>query len=433
MSQGNLPLVLAVDDERANLMLLERMFRHEYRIFCVQTVQEALDLLAQAPFDLILLDIMMPDVDGLTTLKQIRANPKTEDIPVILISALSNSADITRGFEIGANDYVTKPIDMEVTRARVRTQITLKKLLDERKQTITELRTAQEMKDRLLQMASHDLKGPLNNIRAASMLMGEDISCVREGETLLEAIETSADKMENVIKDFLDTAALQTGVLDLHLDCQVLQPLINNVLAEHRASSVRKNITLEASELSGEVLADRARFHQVLGNLISNAIKYSPRDTTVTLWTETKDDWVTIFVADQGSGIPVSDLNRLFTQFGKLTPRPTAGESSTGLGLWIVKHLITLQNGEVGLISPQKADRPSGSSCPLIRWKPSRGRTQTCFYAVKQNSRRRPSAAVLLMRLAYRVTPSVGDRPAHLPLALRQSGVGDRRGVKAAR
>ncbi len=353
MIQGNQPLVLAVDDERANLMLLERMFRHEYRIFCVQTAQEGLDMLAQAPFDLILLDIMMPDIDGLTSLKRIRANPMTEDLPVILISALSDSADITRGFELGANDYITKPIDMEVTRARVHTQVMLKQLLDERKRTISELRAVQEMKDRLLRMASHDLKGPLNNIRAAGMLLSDDIGCVREGDTLLAAIETSADKMESVIKDFLDTAALQTGILDLHLECQVLEPLIENVLAESRASSVRKNIMLEMADLSGEVLADRARFHQVLGNLISNAIKYSPPGTTVRVWTETKDELVTIFVADQGPGIPESDLNRLFTQFGKLTPRPTAGESSTGLGLWIVKHLITLQNGEVGLISPE--------------------------------------------------------------------------------
>ena len=248
------PLVLAVDDERSNLMLLERMFRNDYRIFCVQTAQAALDMLAQAPFDLILLDIMMPDVDGLTTLKRIRANPKTDDLPVILISALSDSADITRGFEIGANDYITKPIDMEVTRARVHTQITLKKLLDERTATITELRTAQEMKDRLLRMASHDLKGPLNNIRAASMLIGDDISCVREGETLLEAIETSADKMENVIKDFLDTAALQTGVLDLQLECLALEPLIKNVLAEYGANSVRKRIALETADLTGSSL-----------------------------------------------------------------------------------------------------------------------------------------------------------------------------------
>ena len=353
MSQGNQPLVLAVDDERANLMLLERMFRHEYRIFCVQTAQEGLDMLAQAPFDLILLDIMMPDIDGLTTLKRIRANPKTEDLPVILISALSDSTDITRGLGLGANDYVTKPIDMEVTRARVHTQVMLKQLLDERKQTISELRAAQEMKDRLLRMASHDLKGPLGNILSAGMLLRDDIGSAHENITLLDAIETSANQMENVIKDFLDTAALQTGILDLHLECQVLAPLIERVLAENRASSTRKNIKLETADLSGEVLADRARFHQVLGNLISNAIKYSPPDTTVRLWTETKDELVTLFVADQGPGIPESDLNRLFTQFGKLTPRPTAGESSTGLGLWIVKHLITLQNGEVGLISPE--------------------------------------------------------------------------------
>lgn len=348
-------------------MLLERMLRHDYHVMCVSSAQAALDMLAQAPFDLVLLDIMMPEIDGLSTLKLIRANPKTEDLPVILISALSESTDMTRGFEFGANDYIVKPIDMDVTRARVRTQITLKKLLDERKQTITELRAAQEMKDRLLRMASHDLKGPLSNIRMAAMLMSRDIACITEGATLLEAVETSADKMENVIKDFLDTAAMQTGVLDLQLECLTLEPLIKNVIAENMTNALRKNITLIATDLCCEILADRARFHQALGNLISNAIKYSPRDTVVTLWTETSEESVTIYVMDQGPGIPESDLHRLFTQFGKLTPRPTAGESSTGLGLWIVKHLVTLQSGEVGLISPKEGGSTFWIKLPLFQ------------------------------------------------------------------
>lgn len=367
MTQGPLPLVLVVDDEQTNIMLLERILRREYRVKPVQSAQAALDMLAQAPFDLVLLDIMMPEVDGLTTLQRIRANPKTEDIPVILISALASSDDITHGLELGASDYITKPIDMDVTRARVRTQITLKKLLDERKQTIKELEAAQEMKDRLLRMASHDLKGPLNNIRTAAMLMSDDIGCITEGATLLNAVETSADKMENVIKDFLDTAAVQTGVLDLQLECLVLKPLIDNVIAENMANAVRKNITLATENVDGEILADRARFHQALGNLISNAVKYSPRDTTVTIRTEADDESITIFVADQGPGIPDSDLSRLFTQFGKLTPRPTAGESSTGLGLWIVKHLVTLQNGDVGLDSPESGGSTFWLKLPIFQ------------------------------------------------------------------
>ena len=120
--------MLSVDDERYNLTLLERILRNQYRVISVNNGQAALDTLNQAPFDLILLDIMMPDMDGLSTLKAIRAKAETADIPVILISALSEGADVARGLEAGANDYITKPIDMDVTLARVRTQIALKKL-----------------------------------------------------------------------------------------------------------------------------------------------------------------------------------------------------------------------------------------------------------------------------------------------------------------
>src|SRR5262245_52560830 len=128
MTQTAVPLVLSVDDERYNLVLLERMLRDSCRVISVTNAQAALDTLAQAPFDLILLDIMMPEVDGLQTLQAIRKNPNTAEIPVILISALSDGMDVARGLEAGANDYITKPIDFDVTLARVQTQVTLKRL-----------------------------------------------------------------------------------------------------------------------------------------------------------------------------------------------------------------------------------------------------------------------------------------------------------------
>jgi two-component system, sensor histidine kinase and response regulator len=352
MAQANLPLVLSVDDERHNLTLMERILRNECRVISVANGQAALDTLKQAPFDLILLDIMMPQMDGLTTLDYIRSNPATADIPVILISALADGQDVARGLEAGANDYITKPIDMDIAKARVQTQIALKKFGDERKRTINELKSVQEMKDRLLRMASHDLKGPLNNVRMAATLMEMFIECVPDGPSLLESISSSLDTMENVIKDFLDTAALQTGVLDLQFEAVALEPFVEDIIGEHKVNALRKNIDLTTYDLSGTIHADPARFHQAFGNLISNAIKYSPKNTTVSIWTECNESDVAIFVADQGPGIPASEHDKLFTQFGKLSPRPTGGESSTGLGLWIVKHLVTLQNGQVGYEAP---------------------------------------------------------------------------------
>ncbi len=354
MNNTDLPLILLVDDERFNLALLERLLHNRYKTMSVSSGQAALDLLAQTSFDLVLLDVMMPQMDGLETLRRIRSNPQTTDIPVVLISALSEAQDISRGLQAGASDYITKPIDTDVTRARIQTQVALKRLQDERKQTIAELQEVQETKTRLLRMASHDLKGPLMNLRMVNMLLRDGISAIDDGDSLLDASDASIDTMQTVIQDFLDTAAMQTGALDMHMDCVQLAPVIHDLMAEHQANALRKNIALDI-QIGDEVIrADVARFHQSLGNLVSNAIKYGPANSVVRIWADTNDGKVSIYVRNEGQGIPAAEQHKLFTQGGKLSTRPTGGEASTGMGLWIVKHLITLQNGQVGFSAPSE-------------------------------------------------------------------------------
>src|SRR5262249_47324849 len=151
----------------------------------------------------------------------------------------------------------------------------------------------------------------------------------------------SIDTMQTVIQDFLDTAAMQTGAIDMHIDCFPVSSLISDAVAEHQANALRKKITLEVQAGEDIIRADAARFHQALGNLVSNAVKYGPPNSAVRVWSENIDSTVTIYVADEGQGIPPAEQHKLFTQFGKLSTRPTGGEASTGMGLWIVKHLVT--------------------------------------------------------------------------------------------
>lgn len=351
------PLLLLVDDEPANLALLERLFSRTYRLISVSSGQAALDMLVQSPFDLVLLDIMMPRMSGLATLERIRANPKTADLPVILVSALADAKDVVRGLQMGANDYVTKPIQMEILNARVQTQVTLKQLRDMQNRTITELQEANDLKDRFFRIASHDLKSPLANICMVQYMLREQFQNDADTLRLLEMLELSTDMMQNVIRDFLEIAAIQSGVVDLHWMDVSVGPLIHEVLNQYRLMAHKKHITLEEQPTEGTVYGDYARLAQALDNLVSNALKYSPSGATVTLFTETHGDQMRICVADQGPGIPPGERDRLFTQFGKLSTRPTDGESSTGLGLWIVKHLTTLQGGLVGVDS-----RPEGGS-----------------------------------------------------------------------
>src|SRR5690606_35087449 len=138
------------------------------------------------------------------------------------------------------------------------------------------------------------------------------------------------------------------------------------VVAIYTIPAQKKDIRFDAADLPGMVLADRARFNQVLNNLVSNAIKYSPPHSTVTLWSEIHSGIVRTHVADQGEGIPADERQKLFTEFGKLSTRPTAGESSTGLGLWIVKHLVSLQDGAVGVDCPPEGGSIFWVDLPMV-------------------------------------------------------------------
>jgi two-component system, sensor histidine kinase and response regulator len=287
----------------------------------------------------------------LEVLKVIRSYAAATDLPVILLSALSDSTHVVSGLHVGANDYVAKPISVDVLLARVQTQLALKQLHDERKQTITDLQGLQEMKEKFFRIAAHDLKSPLANISMANFLLRELVGEHEEASRMLDMIDQCTDNMQIVIRDVLDTSAIQTGKLDVLHEAVSVKEVIMGLLAQYQLSAVKKNITFNVIDTEDSLCGDSARVSQALDNLISNAIKYSPRGTTITLSSEQREGCVRICVSDQGPGIPEHERDRLFTQFGKLSTRPTQGESSTGLGLWIVKHLVTLQGGQVGVES----------------------------------------------------------------------------------
>jgi two-component system sensor histidine kinase/response regulator len=349
--------ILVVDDQKANCDLLKRTLEPTYHVTSVNSGQAALDLLEKEPFDTVLLDIMLPKMDGLKVLEIIRSTPTTAHLPVILISALSESADIVRGLEMGANDYLTKPSSINVVRARVKTQVTLKRLIDEHKRVIAQLQAAKETRDRFFRLASHDLKAPLANIRMSEYILRDLMGTNPEGKQVLDMMVLTVENMQHVIAEFLDKAPLQSGQVEIKLAAVPVETTIRNVAAQHSAIAAKKNIRIKVGELPGVVMADARYLTQIMDNLASNAVKFSPGGTVITLWSERIENQVRINVADQGPGIPPNERHLLFTECGKLTPRPTGGESSTGLGLWSVKQLVTLQQGEVGVDCP-----PGGGS-----------------------------------------------------------------------
>ena len=352
LTEGFIPHILIVDDEFSNRMLLQRLLMHGNRLTEAEDGRQTLALLQQETFDLVLLDIMMPDISGLDVLQQIRATPEIADLPVILISALNENDNIVHGLQIGANDYIVKPFDIDVISARVETQLQLKKTMDIQKQAIAELEAAQNLKDRLFRIASHDLKSPLANVNLAERLLRQMINEDPTAIEILDQVKATVLQMNKVIEDFLDMAACQSGNIEINLAPVEVQSTIADVLNQYHMTAVEKDIVLGTGTLPGMIYADQPRVAQVLSNLVSNAIKYSPPGTTVSIWSEVINDRVRINIADEGPGIPVEERSRLFTEFGKLSNRPTGNESSTGLGLWIVKHMVTLQHGTIDVDCP---------------------------------------------------------------------------------
>ncbi len=349
--------ILVVDDEASNRMLLQRVLMASHKVTPAETGEEALYLLSQETFDLVLLDIMMPGTTGLEVLERIRQTPEIAELPVILVSALSDTENMVKGLQLGANDYIAKPIDIDAVTARVDTQLQMKHMMDVYRQSIAELETAQRMKDRLFRIASHDLKSPLSTVVMAEALMRQMFGGDPTADDILDTLKTTVRNMNGVIEEFLSMAACQSGGIEVHLELIPVQSVVAEVVAEYTMVAQEKNIKLNVDDVPGDVLADKTRLKQILTNLLSNAIKYSPQHTTTTLWSEDFGDQVRIYVADQGPGIPEDEQERLFMEFSKLSTRPTGDESSTGLGLWIVKHIAALQNGTVGVECP-----PEGGS-----------------------------------------------------------------------
>jgi signal transduction histidine kinase len=281
-----------------------------------------------------------------------RSDPETANIPVVVLSAMSRGKDVVTALQAGANDYVTKPFDIEVVRMRIHNQVRMKELMDERAATIEYLRDSVDVKDRFLRIATHDLKNPLNNIRMAHYYLRTLVGQKPEVAEALGIISDTVDTMTQLIEDFLDTAAIQSGKPSLNPDIVPVESILWEVFSNFEAAARRKQITLMMGDVTGVVYADPTRLHQIISNLVSNAVKYSPEGRVVTVSAEMHNGNVRINVADEGPGIPEAERGNLFEPFGKLSTKPTGGESSSGLGLWIVRELVALHHGKLGVESP---------------------------------------------------------------------------------
>ncbi len=345
--------ILVVDDAREARNILVRLLALEgFESIQAANGREALDMLDDFVPDLILLDVMMPEMNGLETLQHIRERFPASQLPVIMVTALGSAQDVVRGLELGANDYITKPPQFEVLAARVRTQMHIKALEDQSRRNIAQLEAMSALKDKFLQIAAHDLRNPLNNITFGIEMIERYLADgeIDGAQELIGTIRVASRMMAGIINDFLDLGALQEGELQLRIDLMNLNETLQNVVEQYMAQAKGKSVSLrwQPDPALTQIWGDADRLAQVTSNLVSNAVKFCSAGDRVVVRTRADGDSAWVEVGDTGPGIPGAELPMLFQEFARLSNVPTGGERSSGVGLSIARRMVELHGGEIG-------------------------------------------------------------------------------------
>jgi len=351
------PRILIVDDIPANIKILGQLLRAQYDIRIATGGKSALAVAASDPLpDLLLLDIMMPDMDGYEVCRRLKMDPRLKDIPVIFITARGEVKDETKGLDIGAVDYIVKPFSPSIVEARVKTHLELKRQRDELAQMTRDLTELNHMKDRLLAVCSHDLRSPLNGILGFADLLLEKDDLAPEDREALTHIKTSGNVLLGLVNDILDLSKVRSEKVRLQMAPVSLTTVIQASISALKHLAVVKDQEL-AFVHSGEdvwVMGNDSGLGRVFNNLLSNAIKFTPEKGSIRVSVEPGPEGeVRVTVTDTGIGIPEEKIPYLFDAFSITSQSGTHGEEGTGLGMSIVKEILDQHGVPIAVTSAE--------------------------------------------------------------------------------
>jgi two-component system sensor histidine kinase/response regulator len=351
-------LVLVVDDEIKNIQVVGALLlKHGHEVIAATSGLDALAKLETARPDLILLDVMMPGMTGFELCRKVRENPDLRDIPVIFLSAATDKNFVVEALEAGAVDYVTKPFHGAELISRVELHANWRK-------THRQLEKVVREKNRLLEIVAHDLKNPLSGIQFAASMLSENAALPEASrDHLVNSILDSAKRAFEIVAGLLETRGLEEAKASIVKDTVCLREHTVKAVKNFSQHVRRKNmsLTLNGDSQGINVLGESRSLQCCVENLISNAIKFSPRESNVTVSIERTPQSGIFRIEDEGPGILDEEVSLLFGKFTRLSARPTAGEASTGMGLHIVHELVSVMGGSV---SYQR--RQNGGACFVI-------------------------------------------------------------------
>jgi two-component system sensor histidine kinase/response regulator len=381
-------VILIVDDMPMNLNVLMGFLENTgYKVLVAVDGESAIEQAEYAQPDIILLDVRMPGIDGFETCRRLKASELTGNIPVIFMTALSDVTDKVHGFEVGAVDYITKPLQQEEVVARVNTHLTVHRQKEQIRRLMDQDRIQYEnlsyMKDQLLSTASHELKNPLASIMLSidilrRTLPHEDLKALER----LNLIQDSAHYMRDLISNLLDIARLETQAQLQKVDVSI-RKLIEKGMSHQSTFASENGIALvgKMPDYDTVINCEPFQIDQVIQNLLSNAIKYTPSGRKVEVKTETDEHNVYIEVQDEGIGIPEPDLPFIFDKFYRVRSAEHRSIGGTGLGLSIVREIISQHEGEISVDSNPGGGTTFRFSLPLRHDAPIHAPTPTTSHS----------------------------------------------------
>jgi len=342
--------ILVVDDEKQNRVLLSELLKLEYKVFLAKNGVQALERAREHRPDLIMLDVLMPEMDGYQVIRELKADELTRDIPVIFISALDSADDEEKGLELGALDYISKPFHPSIVRARVRNHLSLCIALSQLRAQKQSLEEAAVLRDDVERIMHHDLKSPLNGILGATQMMLSDSFMDDERIELTKMIEKSGYSMLDMISRSLDLYKMEQGLYRFAPQPVDLIPILNRVINDN-GSLVRTLRLGVALRIDGHEAGSNEAFtvpgeaplcYSMLANLTKNAMEASPMHGSITIDLHRDATGSSICIHNQGE-VPEAIREHFFEKYA------TAGKSSgTGLGTYSARLMIQTMGGDIG-------------------------------------------------------------------------------------
>ncbi len=348
-------IILIVDDIQKNIQLLGEQLRQEgYMIAAASNGPTALEIIDKVQPNLILLDIVMPGMDGFEVCTRLKENPKSKDIPVIFLTAKDDTESVSRAFTTGAVDYLTKPFNKVELLARVKTHLKLKRSHEKVLEMNTQLRErelqleeAVATKDRFLSIIGHDLRNPMSVLLLGLQIFsGEEVNF--EKRRKLDGIYNSANQIHRAFENILSWSQSQMGRLSFSPENVSLEEVLENVLSLVEMNIEQKEIRLSCHlEDNSFTYVDPNALSTILTNLISNAIKFTRPNGNITIESKKESDCLEVTISDDGLGMSPGDLAKLFQVDVCHSSPGTAREKGTGLGLILCQEFIDKSGGAI--------------------------------------------------------------------------------------